>query len=63
MRSRQMKLWVDRSHNAETIWPTLSQSVRTQVARSYAKAIGKAARVRTRSEAASDGGRDENGSQ
>lgn len=63
MRSRQMKLWVDRSHNTATIWPTLSQSVRTQVARGYAKVIGKAARVGKRSEAASDGGQDEDSRQ
>lgn len=63
MRSRQMKLWVNRAHDTETIWPTLSQSVRAQVARGYAKAVAKAARVRTRSEAASDGGRDEDSSQ
>ena len=63
MRSRQMKLWVNRAEDTKRIWPALSQSVRAQVARGYAKVIGQAARVRTRSERASDGGRDEDSGQ
>jgi hypothetical protein len=51
MRSGQMKLWVDQPKDSETVWPTLSDADRTQVARVYAKAIGKAARVRGRQEA------------
>lgn len=55
MRSGQMKLWVDQPRDSEPVWPTLSDGDRTQVARCYAKAIGKAARMRERQEVGREG--------
>lgn len=54
MRSRQTKLWVDQHHDTETVWAAMSDNHRRQIARWYAKAIEKAARVRVHDNAADD---------
>ena len=55
MQTGQMKLWVDQPRDTESVWPAMSETDRTQVARCYGQAIGKAARMTAPRQAVSEG--------